>query len=106
MDQVQFDHQLRNRVLSALEKAIVENFQEHDWKEFGYFTGQQDFVRSHRRLLRSLSWQDEDQAGKALTGCLVGIGTKRGPCACSAPAADFSERGCSAYFGLTRKVCW
>lgn len=60
MDQIQFDSRFRSRVLMALQKAIVENFQEHDWKEFGYATGHQDFIRSHKRLLRSLSWQDED----------------------------------------------
>ena len=74
MDQVQFDSQLRSRVLIALQKAIVENYQERDWNEFGCATGQQDFIRSHRRLLRSLSWQDEDHAGEALTGCLVAVG--------------------------------
>ncbi|OOG43616.1 abortive infection family protein [Rhodanobacter sp. C05] len=60
MDQMHFDSKFRSRVLIALQKAIVENFQEHDWKEFGYATGHQDFIRSHKRLLRSLSWQDED----------------------------------------------
>lgn len=38
MDQIQLDSQFRGRVLMALQKAIVENFQEHDWKEFGYAT--------------------------------------------------------------------
>lgn len=63
MDPLQFDNQFRSRVLMALQKAIVANFQEHDWIEFGYATGHQDFIRSHKRLLRSLSWQDDDYRG-------------------------------------------
>lgn len=54
------DSKLRGRLVLALQKAIVETFDAADWKEVGYKAGQIDYIRGHSRLLRSLSWGDDD----------------------------------------------
>ncbi|MBQ23885.1 abortive infection family protein [Alcanivorax sp.] len=54
------DSKLRGKVVLALQKAIVETFDAADWKEVGYKAGQIDYIRGHSRLLRSLSWGDDD----------------------------------------------
>ncbi|MFB0827685.1 abortive infection family protein [Chromobacterium violaceum] len=52
----------KGRVLLALQNAIIATFTQSDWKKFGYQTGYDSFITQHPRLLRSLSWQDEDYA--------------------------------------------
>lgn len=47
----------------ALQRAISKQFTESDWSEFGYSSGQHDFIRGHGRLLRSLHFGDEDYGG-------------------------------------------
>lgn len=44
----------------ALQKSIIASFTADDWKEVGYKTGHSDYINKHGRLLRSLSWQDDD----------------------------------------------
>jgi len=44
----------------ALQRALVSSFTEADWKELGYETGTIDWIERHERLLRSLSWGDDD----------------------------------------------
>jgi hypothetical protein len=56
---------LGKRVL-ALRGKVVANFDFNDWEEVGLLTGLSDSIKSHPRLLRSLSWGDEDYSGNVL----------------------------------------
>lgn len=51
----------------ALQKAILETFDSGRWKELGYRLRKNDVVVEHPRLLRSLSWGDEDYGGHIFT---------------------------------------
>jgi len=53
------------RILSLRERVVAE-FTLGDWEEVGLLTGFSDVISMHPRLLRSLSWGDEDYAGNAL----------------------------------------
>lgn len=53
--------------LVALKNQIVECFHESDWLELGALTETLDIIQRHPRLLRSLSWGDEDYDGNVLT---------------------------------------
>lgn len=53
--------------LIKLRNQVVDDFTESDWKELGALTDMLDEVEEHPRLLRSLSWQDPDYEGLALT---------------------------------------
>lgn len=44
----------------ALQRAVASQFTETDWIELGYETGEQEFIQSHGRLLRSLRFGDDD----------------------------------------------
>lgn len=57
---------LSGRQLVTLKNQIVSNFNSSDWLELGALTETLDFVSNHSRLLRSLSWNDEDYEGHAL----------------------------------------
>ncbi len=46
--------------LRALHLAIVENFTAVSWAEVGVMVGKAPLVTLHRRLLRSLEWNDPD----------------------------------------------
>lgn len=50
----------------ALREKVVANFDFNDWEEVGLLTGLSDLIKSHPRLLRSLSWGDEDYSGNVL----------------------------------------
>jgi hypothetical protein len=45
----------------------VAGFDAGNWEELGLLTGMADRINQHPRLLRSLSWGDEDYAGNVLT---------------------------------------
>lgn len=60
------DKDLGNRIL-ALRERIVSHFDAGDWEEIGLITGYLDIITGHDRLLRSLSWGDEDYSGNVLT---------------------------------------
>ncbi len=49
-----------------LKEVIVENFTKEHFLEVGIVTGWTNYIRSHDRLLRSLSWNDPDYAGNVL----------------------------------------
>jgi hypothetical protein len=49
-----------------LRTRIVGNFTESDWHELGLLTGGSRVIDGHSRLLRSLSWRDEDYDGNVL----------------------------------------
>ncbi|MDO9311620.1 MAG: hypothetical protein Q7T85_07975 [Nitrosomonas sp.] len=59
------DYDLGKRIL-ALRERVVADFDAGDWEEVGLLTGYSDLISGHPRLLRSLSWGDEDYAGNAL----------------------------------------
>ncbi len=59
------DVNLGKRLL-ALREKVVSNFNAGNWEEVGILTGQSAVIDNHSRLLRSLSWGDEDYAGNAL----------------------------------------
>lgn len=60
------DKEIGNRIL-ALRERIVSHFDAGDWEEIGLLTGHSDTINGHARLLRSLSWGDEDYSVNVLT---------------------------------------
>lgn len=60
------DYDLGKRIL-ALRERVVAEFDAGDWEEVGLLTGHSDLISGHPRLLRSLSWGDEDYTANALT---------------------------------------
>lgn len=50
----------RGPLMLAMQRALVSEFNATDWHELGYLTGFHDYIRGHDRLLRSLSFGDED----------------------------------------------
>lgn len=59
------DKELGNRIL-ALRERIVSHFDAGDWEEIGLLTALSDTINGQPRLLRSLSWGDEDYSGNVL----------------------------------------
>ncbi len=53
--------------LFELRARIVAGFDASNWEEVGLLTGATEMITRHPRLLRSLSWGDEDYAGNVLT---------------------------------------
>lgn len=53
--------------LVQLKNSVVEDFDSSNWRELGALTNMLDEVEGHPRLLRSLSFGDEDYDGLALT---------------------------------------
>ncbi|MBL8802691.1 MAG: hypothetical protein JNN27_11880 [Planctomycetes bacterium] len=53
--------------LIDLRARIVSGFDAGNWEELGLLTGATELITRHPRLLRSLSWGDEDYAGNVLT---------------------------------------
>ena len=53
--------------LIELRARIVNGFDLANWEELGLLTGASELISRHPRLLRSLSWGDEDYAGNVLT---------------------------------------
>lgn len=49
-----------------LKEIIVKHFTKENFLEVGLVTGWAQYIRSHDRLLRSLSWGDPDYAGNVL----------------------------------------
>lgn len=56
----------QQRRLLPLKDVVVKKFTSEHWLELGAITGCLDIVQGHERLLRSLSWDDEDYPGNAL----------------------------------------
>jgi len=61
------DHDRRRLVPKLVEAIEAIPFSEGDWKHLAYATGTDDFVLSHPRLLRSLSWGDPDYDSHVFT---------------------------------------
>lgn len=55
-----------NRLI-GLRERIVADFDHGNWEELGLLTGRSGIINGHSRLLRSLSWGDEDYSGNVLT---------------------------------------
>jgi len=53
-------------VLRALAKAIEATFARGDWLDLALLTDTEHVVQDHRRLLRSLDWNDRDYSGNVL----------------------------------------
>ena len=53
----------QNKVILALQKAILDTFDDGKWRELGYLTDTIDIIEGDRRLLRSLHWGDDDYQG-------------------------------------------
>ncbi|NQU76506.1 MAG: hypothetical protein HQ546_09365, partial [Planctomycetes bacterium] len=53
--------------LIQLRARIVDGFNAGNWEELGLLTGASEIISRHSRLIRSLSWNDEDYAGNVLT---------------------------------------
>ena len=60
IDEYASDGKKRGALILALRKAIMDEFTAGDWKEFGYLSGHSDYIQGHKRLIRSLSWGDDD----------------------------------------------
>ncbi len=52
--------------LIELRRRVVAGFDNNNWEELGLLTGQSQVIDRHPRLLRSLSWGDEDYDGNVL----------------------------------------
>ena len=59
------DKKLGKRILDLRER-IVSHFDSGDWEEIGFITGHSDIIDGHPRLLRSLSFGDQDYSGNVL----------------------------------------
>jgi hypothetical protein len=53
--------------LVTMKNQIVSGFKDSNWRELGALTETLDMIQGHSRLLRSLSWGDEDYDGHVLT---------------------------------------
>ncbi len=53
----------RNKTILLIKKAIEATFDSDDWKEIGYSTDTIEWIQEHPRLLRSLTWNDDDYGG-------------------------------------------
>ena len=63
-----------NKVILAVAKAIEAKFDQGAWLELGLITDTRDAIKSHRRLLRSLDWGDDDYHGNVLEMVPVVLG--------------------------------
>ena len=59
--------QFSGKELVQLKDVVVSDFDASNWKELAALTNMIDEVERHPRLLRSLSWGDDDYDGLALT---------------------------------------
>lgn len=55
------------KMLASLGNRIVKNFTSSDWRSLGMATDHFDLIDNHGRLLRSLSFCDDDYEGHALS---------------------------------------
>lgn len=54
------DKKKRNKLVLSIKRCIYEKFSFSDWTELGYITDGKDVIDLHPRLLRSLSFGDDD----------------------------------------------
>jgi hypothetical protein len=53
----------QNKAIVTFARAVLSTFGSSEWTEIGYLTGTDEWIDKHPRLLRSLSWGDEDYKG-------------------------------------------
>lgn len=58
---------LKGPALINLKNRVAQGFNESHWRELGVLTDTLELVTGHHRLLRSLSWHDDDYEGHVLT---------------------------------------
>ena len=68
----------RTKRILALRDRVVAEFNSGDWAEVGLLTGHSSLINGHSRLLRSLSFGDEDYSGNVLM-IIVGISEQDEP---------------------------
>jgi len=61
----------RRQKIIALARATQAVFTASEWTEIGYITGTDDYIDAHPRLLRSLSWGDDDYKGHVMDAVAV-----------------------------------
>ena len=57
----------QGKELLEIKNIIVNQFGQSEWLELGFYLGCNDLVQNHPRLLRSLSFGDEDYEGNVLS---------------------------------------
>lgn len=57
----------RDALVLAIKDAIIDRYEPFDWIQLGYSTGCRDYVQAHRRLLRSLRFNDDDYPSNVLS---------------------------------------
>lgn len=57
----------QGKELLEIKNVIVNQFGQSEWLELGFYLGCNDLVQNHPRLLRSLSFGDEDYEGNVLS---------------------------------------
>ena len=60
------DTRQKNSFILAIKKCISSTFDFSHWKELSYVTKGEDIIYTHDRLLRSLSFNDDDYDGNVL----------------------------------------
>jgi hypothetical protein len=60
------------RIITVIQKYIEKEFNDSDWNNLGELTGCSDLIRNHPRLLRALSFGDEDYSS-CITDVLIQI---------------------------------
>jgi hypothetical protein len=56
----------RDQFILAIKRCIETTFSEAQWQELAYLSGAREIIYGHPRLLRSLSFGDEDYGGNIL----------------------------------------
>lgn len=56
----------QGKELIEIKNQIARQFTKSDWLEFGYSLGAYDIINNHERLLRSLSFSDDDYEGNII----------------------------------------
>ncbi|MGI8730956.1 MAG: abortive infection family protein [Solirubrobacteraceae bacterium] len=78
-------------VIRAVSKAIQAKFNEGDWLELGLITETYDEIKEHRRLLRSLDWNDPDYSANVLEMVPVVLGDRGRRADATSPQNRFSK---------------
>jgi hypothetical protein len=79
----------RNKLVLPLARGVEATFSESDWKKLGYASDTIDQIKDHPRLLRSLSWNDQDYGGHVLD--FVSLALKKGGVECFRGFADLQK---------------
>ncbi len=62
----------RNKIILALQQVIVGTFTQSEWTRLGYMLDRSEIITGHPRLLRSLTWGDDDY-GQCVFDVLEGL---------------------------------